>query len=564
MTLLAAQVCLAAPALAATAGIDSEHYAMYFDAAPGERNSVSVAVTSGDSSLMTVRDTRAPLTAAEGCDQVDVHTVQCWIGLIVIRLDDGDDTLDASVDTEVDAGPGNDVINVTGNDNRVSGGDGDDRLLGKTELNRLGEGDVPEYLNMDRLDGGAGRDFVSGGAGRDYLSGGDGGDAVRGGNGDDNLYDDQGNDDVQGEGGDDTLYVGLGTDGLSGGEGYDTVSYTVREFESSPRICCDPPQIFGRTAPVFVDPNVPGGDGEVGEADNVNPDVEAIVGSTGDDRLTVSAMARYERYEDANNSFDRLPRLMGLQGDDILVGGADRDELLDGSGSDILFGGDGGDELEADHMYGEFGDLAMGGPGWIPLWESDTIIAGPGDDRISTPEGRDVVDAGDGNDLISSDDLSNVPAVNGVPVGADDELTCGGGDDLVATQTTEAGYFIDGIGADCERVMNYSDHLVPFPITREAANMRVPMGCDTDTRIGCTGVARIEKTSRTRGRVVVARREFALARGTEQRLKLKITRRGEKVLRKRSKLRARLVIVRIAGKGLVKTATPLQLTVEQR
>lgn len=104
---------------------------------------------------------------------------------------------------QINAGSGNDVINLTSNvvaygDVIINGEDGNDVLWASA-------GD-------DTLNGGGGDDDLSGGAGQDILDGGSGNDTLTGGAGDDLL-----------DGGpqDDLLYGGVGNDTLIGGAGAD-------------------------------------------------------------------------------------------------------------------------------------------------------------------------------------------------------------------------------------------------------------------------------------------------------------------------------------------------------
>ena len=100
--------------------------------------------------------------------------------------------------------------------------------------------------------------------------------------------------------GDDRIDPGGGADAVTGGAGFDVVSYA------------------SRTAPLRVDLATPGGDGETGEGDNLYPDVEQVIGGSGNDQLTGSSSAN---------------TLIGGGGEDRL-GGGDGIDLLDGGGSD--------------------------------------------------------------------------------------------------------------------------------------------------------------------------------------------------------------------------------------
>ena len=108
-----------------------------------------------------------------------------------IKSGDGDDyiTIDGEIkDSTIDAGDGNDVVDLYGTGNAiVNGGNGDDELNGD-------EGD-------DSLDGGADHDILNGYDGNDTLKGGEGDDILDAGAGLDNLY---------GGDGEDTFILNLG------------------------------------------------------------------------------------------------------------------------------------------------------------------------------------------------------------------------------------------------------------------------------------------------------------------------------------------------------------------
>jgi Ca2+-binding RTX toxin-like protein len=84
--------------------------------------------------------------------------------------------------------PGADALNLSGDDERVDGGDG-----------------------RDSIDGEAGNDLLRGGSGRDHLRGGDGSDVLKGGSGKDDLHGDDGADILVGGKGRDTFHVEPGS-----------------------------------------------------------------------------------------------------------------------------------------------------------------------------------------------------------------------------------------------------------------------------------------------------------------------------------------------------------------
>jgi hypothetical protein len=114
---------------------------------------------------------------------------------------------------------------------------------------------------------------------------------------------------VDGGDGDDRIEGTSGADTLSGGAGTDTVDYSLR------------------SRPLQVDLDGVADDGEAGEGDNVNGDIEEVTGGAGDDRIVGSAVRN---------------RLRGGSGGDQLEGAGARDALEGGAGADTLLARDGG------------------------------------------------------------------------------------------------------------------------------------------------------------------------------------------------------------------------------
>ena len=121
-------------------------------------------------------------------------------------------------------------------------------------------------------------DTLRGGDGDDSIKGWDGDDRIEGGAGNDTLSPGLGVNTVLGEGGDDRLVptaaphgVTTGSDDFSGGSGSDLVSYSER------------------TVPVLVSHT--GADGQAGEIDTIQRDVERLVGGQAGDALELSGTA---------------------------------------------------------------------------------------------------------------------------------------------------------------------------------------------------------------------------------------------------------------------------------
>ena len=137
-------------------------------------------------------------------------------------------------------------------------------------------------LDVEEVEGGSAGDTIVGGVGAqaapnffygnggaDSLQGGDGVDQLFGGDGNDSILGGNDTDIMGGEAGDDTFDGGSGADFFEGGDGLgDTADYS------------------SRSAAVFVNLAVAGGDGSAGENDDVFGDVENITGGSGADTLT--------------------------------------------------------------------------------------------------------------------------------------------------------------------------------------------------------------------------------------------------------------------------------------
>jgi Ca2+-binding RTX toxin-like protein len=412
-------------------------------AAGGETNQLSVSKFVD----YDIQDGGAVITAPAACttvDPPDQHHVTCpatGIGNVNIDLGDLNDQL--TVDDSVyppavtpgvffisaEGGPGEDELIGGAGADRLDGGPGDDSSVrGGSGADHVSGGD-----GDDLVDGEDGPDTVDGDVGADDVVGGLGDDLVRGGSGADEvdlgavfagmLADPEvlrGRDVLEGGAGNDQLGVGPGDnlepDVFSGGDDTDTVSYS------------------GRSAPVTVTLDGVANDGETGEADNVLPDVERVLGGSDSDTLVGSEAADFldggpgDDLVSGLGGSDTLQggvndsgsdRLVGGAGDDALTGGAGDDELLGGEGADALFGAGGSDALAGeggqDALEGGTGIDALdggagndtlngGGVGLIGADGADELNGGTGDDVLLGGPGNDRLDGGLGADRISGED----------------------------------------------------------------------------------------------------------------------------------------------------------------
>src|SRR4029453_19394225 len=107
-------------------------------------------------------------------------------------------------------------------------------------------------------------------------------------------------------------------------------------------------------------------DGEAGEKDYIDADVETLIGGSGNDKLTGST------YTGAPLGYTKNNKLVGNSGNDTLTGLDGNDSLEGGEGNDSLVGGDGNDNLKP-------------GPG------TDQVIGGNGTDTADYSDHADAL-----------------------------------------------------------------------------------------------------------------------------------------------------------------------------
>lgn len=353
-------------------------------------------------------------------------TISGLAGDDTLRGRAGDDNLSGGegLDTLI-GGAGDDVIDGGSGNDELTGGDGDDRLIGGEGNDSLDGGggvDIVDYSGAsggvlvdlsvataqvvganqgvdtlqsvegvigssfadvisgdssnNSLIGGDGDDTLNGGSGDDVVDGGLGNDSIDGGAGADNLSGGSGDDSLLAGLGDDTLRGGAGNDVLDGGGGTDSLDYSAALLGVTVDLANADYQDIG------------GGMG----ADKI-VDVENVIGSSLDDRLTGNSSA---------NS------LHGEEGDDTLSGGAGNDALNGGVGQDT-----------ADYSGANAGVTVN-----LTVTAAQTIGA---DQGVDTLAGIESVVGSDHGDVLTGDDLANV--LDGQA--GDDTLDGGSGDDVL-------------------------------------------------------------------------------------------------------------------------------------
>ncbi|WP_109509741.1 calcium-binding protein [Nocardioides speluncae] len=425
-----------APAQAAS-GVNVSNGALNVTAQAGKDNQISIQFNSA-AGAFNVIDNGDTVTAGAGCTQVAANNVRCGsagVGSVVVNAGDGDDVIDArtTVRAVVDAGTGVDQVLGSSKNDVISGGPDSDNLTGFDGGDTLNGGDGIDTMNggnqRDTMDGGAGADTFIGGADSDVASyqsrtvrvvvdpddtaddgqtgeldnvrsdveeivGGSAGDLLVGTTADNRLVGNQGEDTLLGLGGKDRLFGSEGSDTLNGGAEDDQLSgFTGTDLFSGgagiDRVLYD-----AHPASVRVSLNGKPDDGLFSglnstEQENVPNDVEQINGSQFNDNLQGNGLAN---------------RLVGLSGDDTLIGGPNvagqdvadvlfgdfgHDSLLGGAGDDSLSGGADNDprvdgQLGADDMFGDGGDDVLGGCALCGNDNApDFMMGGSGNDTVT-------------------------------------------------------------------------------------------------------------------------------------------------------------------------------------
>ncbi len=292
----------------------------------------------------------------------------------------------------------------------LTGGGGDDYLIGMTQSDYISGGDGNDWLAGDQtgevpgevvqgdiIRGDAGIDYISGSVAGDDLAGGTERDVIQGNDGEDCICGDDGNDLLAGGSHNDVLTGGAGNDFLMG-DGYFTydpvefsndhsvvsIDFTYSQSGYATGWSVNSPYVFN-----FLNDAVAAGD-------------DTLIGGAG------------------------LDWLEGGAGDDLLSGEADADTLIGGDGDDFLSGGSGNDWLIGDNgdLSGNGNDILSGGDG------NDLLYGLGGDDCLSGDAGDDTLAGFDGADYVSGDDGSDTLYGGG----DDDMLLGGGGNDTLVGQ----------------------------------------------------------------------------------------------------------------------------------
>lgn len=295
-------------------------------------------------------------------------------------------------------GSGNDSITLNdgvSGDGRMSiaapgTGESVDFLLPTTSLSISGTGgtDTITVASIDSLYGGTvslfggdGNDTLAGSSGVSgvtfplYMDGGIGDDSISGGDGPDTLVGGSGKDVLTGFGGADKLRGGAGDDTLNGGDGVDELNGQGSSGDRIAAVISGTATLIGTSTSGVIQ-------GTITNASVTDTIIDAefvqITGSNGADSIDASGWLVGDLLIDA------------LDGDDLVVGSPQRDDVTLGAGNDRITAGEGNDAVNG----GSGNDTITGNAG------NDNLIGGDGDDTIQGGAGNDTLTGGVGRDRL--------------------------------------------------------------------------------------------------------------------------------------------------------------------
>jgi Ca2+-binding RTX toxin-like protein len=302
-----------------------------------EANDISVSYDAG-TDVYTVADAAATLTPSGTCVPDDAHNATCpGAGIKTISVDTGDRddtialdaaTIPSTITENLDGGAANDMVTGANTPGTLSGGSGNDRVIG--------------------------RGTVNGGSGNDVLTGSPLSDNLRG------------------SSGRDTLDGGFEADNIAGGGSTDTLIYPGRQNGINVTIGSG-------------NDNDGGHEDQTGSRrDTVHGDIEILFGTERNDVLAGDRSSETliglggDDFVVGNSGGDTV---LGFDGNDLLIGESGNDLVRGGPGDDRQFGKSGRDRLAG----GPDDDFLRGGIG------HDVMKGKNGIDRINARDGeRDV------------------------------------------------------------------------------------------------------------------------------------------------------------------------------
>jgi Ca2+-binding RTX toxin-like protein len=319
-----------------------------------------------------------PLTGSKGND--------------IIMGGAGDDIINGDAGRDaINAGAGNDTIIYDAADAMIDGGEGNDTLdasssKGAVNLDMTRKNN--NFSNIENLTGGAGNDTLIGDSNANTLIGGAGNDTLKGGAGDDRLLGGMGSDTyVFAEGtGSDTI----AKDSYNKLDTIDISAFKQPELDFS--VQGQNLQIqLGATDKLTLEGYFDDNDSKVGQI-----------------KAKINGKLMTMGFQSGNNDNNELNGgagadfIDGLAGDDTIYGLAGDDWLGGGEGNDIIYGGDGNDNIWDDagtnKMYGGKGNDIISADRGVA---NNELYGEEGNDTLEAwAIGNTILDGGAGNDTL--------------------------------------------------------------------------------------------------------------------------------------------------------------------
>lgn len=425
---------------------------------------------------------------------------------------------------------GANALDGAAGDDSLDGRAGDDTLIGGPDsVNANPRGDTAEYSSrvqglqaslatgqatlgseqdtlsgIENLTGGSAADTLEGNASTNVLRGGPAGDTLRGLDGSDLL----------------SPGPGVVSDTIEGGAGTDTLDYSDR----SENLVVD-----------LLDAQGAGGQGAQGEEDLVAT-IENVIGGSGNDVLIGDQLA---------NS------LLGGGGNDLVDGGA---------GSDDLFGNDGADRIEA--RDGESDDVSCGAAADVAIVDAAGDSIDPGCEGIDLPGAPETtlspasIAGSSATFTFSANEVGSrfscsLDGAAFAPCSSPRRLDgLAEGNHVFRVRATDPGGTVDPTPA--QRTFTIVDTDPPdLAITSRRLRLdrsgRVPvkLTCDAAEPEPCSGKLTMRsvrgiKTAAERRRVLLARKRFEVPADATERVRLRLTRGNQRLVRGVGRLKVEL------------------------
>ena len=325
-------------------------------------------------------------------------------------------------------GSGNDEVYGEAGDDTIDGGSGHDVILGDSGVvvdsikDKLNPGTATPEVSLSALP--RGNDIVMGGLDNDWIYGQGSDDILIGDTGavddasatadatagSDHIYGQEGEDKILGGGGDDYLY-GFEENANDSGQQRDIIIGDGGTIEYGSKFT------FNSVSQIVADSDTGGNDTIQGnEGDDIilagagadadvqgNAGNDIILGDNGTINLTGGVLSDISTEGQPIGGADKLWGDSGADGNDIIIGGPDGDEIYGEEDADILIGDNGAVNDTGDQFIQSFSETSDGSDEAYGQEGEDKILGGGGDDHLYGDRNPDGSLAGSDPDILIGD-----------------------------------------------------------------------------------------------------------------------------------------------------------------